>query len=228
MLAVAHRSKMRSAASQSLFASIQAAREQVAPQAHAAFAATEETRIAFARVFGCAGEASHQAAVCTVESTSHVRIPHSELPQRAQGFLAEDVAGGCRCDALPCEQNNAPGTFGGKSGECATVGPGQSLAPGDPPCGLTAFGRRERAAVKVRGIDGVNGLGKTGLVDQHAELHPKKREQITIGRVTAENNSVSTLARLFDCASGAPSHIIHRFHPSFDGATPFLNEQRRT
>jgi hypothetical protein len=80
----------------------------------------------------------------------------------------------------------------------------------------------------VRGIDGVNGLGKTGLVDQHAELHPKKREQITIGRVTAENNSVSTLARLFDCASGAPSHIIHRFHPSFDGATPFLNEQRRT
>jgi hypothetical protein len=24
------------------------------------------------------------------------------------------------------------------------------------------------------------------------------------------------------------NYIIHRFHPSFDGATPFRNEQRRT
>jgi hypothetical protein len=119
------------------------------------------------------------------------------LPQHARGFLAEDVACGCRRDALPGEQDNAPGTFGGKSSECTTVGPGQSLASGDPPCGLTAFGRRERAAVKVRGIDGVNGLRKTGFVDQHVTLH-QKREQLTIGSMTAETIIFSTLPQLFD------------------------------
>jgi hypothetical protein len=77
MFAVAHRSQMRGTASQSLVAAIEAACEQVSPQAHTAFAATVKTRIAVARVFGCALEASHQAAVSTFESTSHVRIPHS-------------------------------------------------------------------------------------------------------------------------------------------------------
>ena len=47
---------------------IQAACQQVPPQAHAAFAATVETRIAIAWVFGCALEASHQAAVSTFEA----------------------------------------------------------------------------------------------------------------------------------------------------------------
>jgi hypothetical protein len=173
MFAVAHRSQMRGTTSKPLFASIQAAREQVPPQAHAALAATVKTRVAFARVFGCALQTSQQAVVSTFQSTSHIEIPHSELPQCARGFLAKDVACGCRRDALTRKQDNALGTFGGKSGECTSVGPGQPLASDNPPCGLTAFSRRERTAGKLRGIDGVNGLRKTGPVDQHTHHHPE-------------------------------------------------------
>ncbi len=168
MFAVAHRSQIRGTTSKSLFASIQAAREQVPPQAHAALAATVETRIAVTRVFRCALEAAHQAVVSIFQSASHAGIPHSELPQRARGFLAEDVACGCRRDTLTRKQDNALGTFGGKSGKCACVGPGQPLASDDPPCGLTAFSRREPTAAEVRGIDGVDGLRKTGPVDQQS------------------------------------------------------------
>jgi len=71
---------MRGATSQSLFASIQATREQIAPQADAAFAATEKTRIVVARVFGCAFEASHQAGVGPFQSTRRSGIRYSELP----------------------------------------------------------------------------------------------------------------------------------------------------
>ena len=49
VLAVAHRSQMRGATPKPLFPPIQAARQQVAPQTHAALAAAEQTRIAIAR-----------------------------------------------------------------------------------------------------------------------------------------------------------------------------------
>jgi hypothetical protein len=77
MFAVAHRPQMQDAASQSLLLAIQAAGEQVPPQPHAALAATVETWIAIARVFGCALEASHQAGVGTFERASDAAIPHS-------------------------------------------------------------------------------------------------------------------------------------------------------
>ena len=159
---------MRGTTPKPLFAAIQAAREQVPPQAHAALAATVQTRIALARVFGCAVKASYQAAVGTFQSATHVAVPHSELPQCARGFLAEDVACGCRRDALTREQDNALGALGRKSGERTSVGPRQPLACGDPPCGLTACRCRVRPAVKKRGIYGVKSLRKTGFVDQHA------------------------------------------------------------
>ena len=181
MFAGAHRSQMRGATSKSLFASIQAAREHVPPQADAALAATVKTRIAVARVFGCAIKASHQAGVSTFQSTSHVEVPHAELPQCARGFLAKDVACGCRRDALTCKQDDAFGAFRGESGECASVGPGQPLASNDPPRGPTAFSRRERMAAEVRGMDGVNGLRKTGPVDQHAPLHQEGVGRLPLG-----------------------------------------------
>jgi hypothetical protein len=77
MFAVAHRPQMQDAASQSLLLAIQATGEQVPPQPHAALAATVETWIAIARVFGCALEASHQAGVGTFERASDAAIPHS-------------------------------------------------------------------------------------------------------------------------------------------------------
>ena len=187
MFAGAHRSQMRSTTSKSLFASIQAAREQVPPQADAALAATVKTRVAVARVFGCAIKASQQAVVSTFQSTSHVEVPHSELPQCARSFLAKDVTCGCRRDALTSKQDNAVGTFGGKSGECTSVGPGQPLASDDPPRGLTAFSRRERTAAEVRGIDGVNGLRKTGPVDQHAPLHQEGVGRLPLGPAAGGN-----------------------------------------
>ncbi len=124
-----------------------------------------------ARVCGCALEASHQADVSTFQSASHVEVPHLELPQCARGFLAKDVAGRRRRDALTRKQNNALGTFGGKSRECPSVGSWHPLASGDPPSGLTAFSRRQCTVAEVRSIDGVNGLRKTGPVNQHVQLH---------------------------------------------------------
>jgi hypothetical protein len=56
---------------------IQATREYVPPQSHAAFATTEKTRITVARILGGAREASHQAIVSMFESASDVGIPHS-------------------------------------------------------------------------------------------------------------------------------------------------------
>ncbi len=164
---------MQGTASQSLFVTIEATREQIPPHAHAALAATVKTRIPFARVLGCALQASHQPGVSSFESTSHIRIPHSEVPQRARRFLAEDVARGCRRDALTSEQDDALRALGRESGECTSVRTGQRLTPDDPSCGPTAFGCRERAAVKVRRIDGVYGPRKTGWVDQHAQLWQK-------------------------------------------------------
>ena len=131
---------MRRTTSKSLFASIQAAREQVPPQADAALAATEKARIA-ARVFRCALEASHQADVSTLQSTSHARNPHSELPQCARGFLAKDVACRRRRDALTCKQNNAFGTFGREIPRMYLRRPRAGPGAGDPPSGLTAFSR---------------------------------------------------------------------------------------
>ena len=45
------------------------------------------------------------------------RDPALGVPQCARGFLAKDVACGCRRDAFTCKQDDALGTFGGKSGE---------------------------------------------------------------------------------------------------------------
>jgi hypothetical protein len=91
---------MRGATSQSLFASIQATREQIAPQADAAFAATVQTRIPVARIFGCALEASHQAIVSRFERARDGVVPYTQQPQRARRLLAENVTCGCRRDAL--------------------------------------------------------------------------------------------------------------------------------
>jgi hypothetical protein len=173
MFGIAHRSQMQGTASQSLFVTIETTREQIPPHAHAALAATVKTRILLARVLGCALEATQQPDVSSVESTSHIRSPHSELPQRARRFLAEDVARGCRRDAFTSEQDNALRALGRESGEGTSVRTGQRLSPNDPPCGPTAFGRREGAAIKVRRIDGVYGPRKTGRVDQHAQLGEK-------------------------------------------------------
>ena len=67
---------MRGAAPQSLFVAIEPACEQVPPQAHTALAATVETRIAVARVFGGAREASHQPIVSSIERTGGIGITH--------------------------------------------------------------------------------------------------------------------------------------------------------
>ena len=63
---------------QSFFATSQSASEQVPPQADAAFAATVQTRISFARVFGGARETLHQAFVGRVERASDAAITYSQ------------------------------------------------------------------------------------------------------------------------------------------------------
>ena len=162
VVSVAHRSQMPYAVLQSLFAAIETTGKQVPPETHGALPATEKTGIPLARIFGGACETSHHALVRRIERARDAAIPHAQQSQHARGLLAEDVARGCRRDALARKQDDAVRTFGGKSCECAAVGPGQSLASGDPPRSLAAFSGREAGAVKVRGIDGVNGLGKTG------------------------------------------------------------------
>ena len=61
--------------SQSLFLPVETAREEVSPQADAALAATEETRIAMARVLGCALETAQQTVVRSFECASDFGIP---------------------------------------------------------------------------------------------------------------------------------------------------------
>jgi hypothetical protein len=70
MFAIAHRSQVQGTTSQSFFVAVQATGEQISPQSHAALAATVETRIRVARVFGCAHEALQQALVSRLESTA--------------------------------------------------------------------------------------------------------------------------------------------------------------
>jgi hypothetical protein len=57
--------------------------------------------------------------------------------------------------------------------------PRPALACGYPPCGPTAFSGRERAAVEMRGIDGVDRLLQTGPVDQHPGSGRKKAARLS-------------------------------------------------
>jgi hypothetical protein len=68
---------MEGATSQSLFVSVEIAREEVPPETYAALPATVETRIAIARVLRCARETSHQTVVGSFERANHPGIPHS-------------------------------------------------------------------------------------------------------------------------------------------------------
>jgi hypothetical protein len=163
MFAVAHRPQMQNAATQSLFAAIEAAGEEIPPQAHAACAATEEPWITSARVFGGARETSHHAVVSRFQRARDAAIPHAQQLQGPRGFFAEDVTCGCRRDALAGKQDNPPRAFGRESSEGPSVRPGQPLARGDPPCNLTAFSGRERAALEVRRIDGIDRCERLAL-----------------------------------------------------------------
>ena len=61
---------------QSLFMPVETAREEVSPQADAALAATEETRIAMARIRGCALDEERHGLVLAKLSwwESHLRV----------------------------------------------------------------------------------------------------------------------------------------------------------
>jgi hypothetical protein len=74
MLAIAHRSQVKRAAPQSLFAAIEPAGDEIPPQPDAALAATIETWIVPARVFGGACETPHQALVCRVQRARDAAI----------------------------------------------------------------------------------------------------------------------------------------------------------
>ena len=67
MITVAHRSQIHRASPQTLLAAIEAAGQQVAPQADASLATTVKTGIAVARVCGGAGQASHHPLVSRSE-----------------------------------------------------------------------------------------------------------------------------------------------------------------
>src|SRR5687767_3957660 len=149
---------MAGAAPQSFFVPVETAGEDVSPQADAALATTIEPWIAVARVLGGALEAAHQAVVRTVDGASHLGITNAQLPERAGGFLAEDVACGCRGDTLTGKQDDALRPLGREAGERASVSAGQSLTAGDPSRRLATLIGRERAAVEVRRMNGVNGL----------------------------------------------------------------------
>jgi hypothetical protein len=77
MLAVTHRSQMRRATLQSLFAATEATGEQVPPQTHAALATTEETWIGMAWIGGCARQTLHQALVRRVERPRDAAVAYS-------------------------------------------------------------------------------------------------------------------------------------------------------
>ena len=59
----------------STFMPVETAREEVSPQADAALAATEETRIAMARIRGCALETAPQPVVRRFACASDLGIP---------------------------------------------------------------------------------------------------------------------------------------------------------
>src|SRR5262245_29135598 len=113
---------MQSAAPQPLFAAIEAAGEEVPPQAHAARAATEKPRITSARVFGCARETSHRAFVSRFQRARDPAIPHSQQTQRPRGFFAEDVTRRSRRDALAGKQDDPPRAFGRESSKGPPIG----------------------------------------------------------------------------------------------------------
>src|SRR5262245_38833283 len=114
VFAVAHRAQVRRALLQSLCPAIEAAGEEVPPQTDAALAATKETRILSARVFGETREALQQPFVGRIERLRDSAVPNAEEPQRARGFLTQDVARGRVRDALASEQHDPVRTLGGK------------------------------------------------------------------------------------------------------------------
>jgi hypothetical protein len=170
VLAIAHRAEMRSTASQPFVLPIESSREQIPPQPYTALAATEQTRIVVTRVSRRAFETLHQSTVSAFERTGDAGIAHAQLPQRARRFLTEDVARRRRRDALASKQDDAVRAFGGEPGERLCVRAGQPLASCDPPGDAVALTGRECATLEVRGINGVNGLGKARRIDQHDRL----------------------------------------------------------
>ena len=91
MRTVAHRPQMRGATAQSLFLTVEPAREQIPPQSDTALATTEKAGIRVARILCRASEASLQAFIGGIERPSHSSIPHSELPERSRRLLSEDM-----------------------------------------------------------------------------------------------------------------------------------------
>ena len=126
MLAIAHRSQVQRAALQPLAAPIEPSREEIAPQPDAAFR-NRRTRVAFSRIFCCAGETAHQPFVCRFERAHDAAVTHAQQPQRARRFLAEDVTGGSGRDAFACEEYDAANAFGWKPGEGPSVSAWQPL-----------------------------------------------------------------------------------------------------
>src|SRR5262245_31875929 len=107
MFIVTRRAEMRRAESQALFLTIEAAGEQVPPEADAALAATVQPRILPARILGRSGETGQQTLVRGCERVCDAAIPHAQHSKRARRFLAEDVTRGCGCDAFAGEQNDS-------------------------------------------------------------------------------------------------------------------------
>jgi hypothetical protein len=130
---------MKSAVLQSLLVAIEAAGQQVPPQADAAFPAAEQTRIPSARVFGGTRETTQQSSVSRFQRLRDVPIANAKQPQHARRFFAEDVTGGRRRDPFAGEQHDPLGSLGWKSGECPAVGTRQTLAAGNPAGHMAAF-----------------------------------------------------------------------------------------
>src|SRR4029450_471447 len=98
---------MRRAAAESLFPSIQAAREKISPQSHTAFPATEQPGVRRARVECRPLETAHQPVAGPIERCGDNAVAYAEQPQRTTGLLADDVPRRCRSDALAREDDNA-------------------------------------------------------------------------------------------------------------------------
>ena len=151
---------MPRASAESLFPSIQAAREKISPQSHAALPAAEQPGVRPARVERGPLETAHQPVAGAIERCGDNAVAHAEQPQRTTGLLAHDVPRRRRSDALAREDDNAFLTFRGKAGERLGVGAGQTLPGRDPSRDLLAFGGGERSPLKHRRIERIDGLRK--------------------------------------------------------------------